>query len=108
MTNIPSVEERVEEFAEYMGDGYSGGKKGLRCTECDGKYRGDSALIQLCPKCRARQALTAAREAGARDEREQIIKELKIVSLIYPKNSILVLKSILTAEELKALTPPTK
>jgi len=52
-----TVEEIVEDFTQYCNDGYNGGKDGLRCTECDRKYRGQAQIEQLCPVCNVRKAI---------------------------------------------------
>ncbi len=74
---IKTVEERASEFIEYRNDGYNGGKEGLRCCDCDCKYRGTAAIRQLCPVCRVKETLTADRtaliEAGVRK-----LKEMKV------------------------------
>ena len=43
----------IEDFTEYMENGYSGGNDGLRCDVCDKKYRGTAGMVQLCPICKA-------------------------------------------------------
>lgn len=72
-------DEWEEEFAEYMTQGYSGGRSGLRCDECDCKYSGTSGLNQLCPICKAKNIIQKAvlqereswlnQKANAHDER---------------------------------------
>jgi len=44
-------------------------------------------------------------EEAVRVERFQIINELTVAGLVYPNNSAVALKSILTAQELKSLAP---
>jgi hypothetical protein len=58
------IEQLAEKFREYMLEGYNGGPDGLRCSLCDRKYRGISAIRQLCPECNARELLTQAYKSG--------------------------------------------
>jgi len=50
--------EAREKFLQYKRDGYNGGESGLRCTNCDCKYRGDAQMIQLCPTCQVDTLIT--------------------------------------------------
>jgi hypothetical protein len=57
------IEERQALAYQYMRNGYAGGQEGLRCTTCDNKFAGDSAMIKLCPRCfTAETAQIVARE----------------------------------------------
>lgn len=71
-----SVEEIMQEFTQYCDDGYSGGKDGLRCNDCDRKYRGQAQVKQLCPVCNVRQTLEAERQAVREEMLELFIHGL--------------------------------
>lgn len=52
------IEESRKEFSEFMSEGYSGGKSGLRCSTCDHKYSGEPNIVQLCPRCKATETIS--------------------------------------------------
>jgi hypothetical protein len=56
-----------ESMYGYQSEGYSGGKDGLRCSDCDSKYSGESMMGQLCPMCRAEEIV--------KGERQQVLDE---------------------------------
>lgn len=45
------IDEMEKELLQYSSGGYSGGKDGLRCFECDRKYSGEASYGQLCAVC---------------------------------------------------------
>ncbi len=51
MTINQILSEMKKEFLQYSSEGYSGGKDGLRCFECDRKYSGEASYGQLCAVC---------------------------------------------------------
>lgn len=51
MTPEELKKEARKEAFDYMVQGYSGGKDGLRCSECDNKFSGIANIVQLCPAC---------------------------------------------------------
>jgi hypothetical protein len=57
---IQTQKVEISKFIQYCNDSYNGGKEGLRCTECDRKYRGESAIVQLCPVCQAKASIAEA------------------------------------------------
>lgn len=72
------IEEIRERFYQYMEDGYGGGKEGLRCSECDSRYRGTADIVQLCPMCMAKKTKDESYEKGIQDAALQKVDELDV------------------------------
>lgn len=71
--------QSVEEYVTLFRKEYRTRESGLRCSECNSKYRGTRGLRQQCPECKLRSMLTAhgeaMREEGRREQRETLKKE---------------------------------
>lgn len=77
MNTNPIITKRKEQFREYMSQGYAGGESGLRCEACDRKYSGTASIAQLCPECRAEDAMTEIYEAGKTERAREIVEMIK-------------------------------
>jgi len=98
MTKIPSVEERVAEFRKIISEKHGG--LGL----CD--YMFENTIVPFLT-----QALTAEREAGAREERKKCIAEMKIHkqnNKFITITGTLQMMGMIELIETGALTPPNK
>jgi protein-arginine kinase activator protein McsA len=70
------IEERQTVAYQYMRNGYAGGKEGLRCTTCYNKFAGDSALVQLCPRCFTTETAQIVAREVLRKVREGVEEEI--------------------------------
>jgi len=99
MTKIPSVEEKVEEFGKQFDE-----------LKMKPPKKSMPGLERELLKDFMRKALTAEREAGARQERQKCVAEMKTHKhnrKFITVNGTLQMMSMIELIETGALTPPT-